>query len=289
MVVKTDIDLSKTTELVVRANRDDHRDWLADAPVCGALLRFGIVHTGASHVVHPYDVRRPDLSGTFVLVCTGGEGQVQLEGTWRPMRAGQACLAPQHSFHAYRAVPGQFWRIAWVRYQEPAGAPPIVSARAPLLAPFDGEPLTRAIEGLHREASQMASPSAMQLWTELIQHYAAAFAEPWRTDDRLRDLWLAVASNLDAEWTLDRLAAVAGISPKQLTRLCKQALGRPPAKQVTALRLQESVRLLVTTSDKVEAIARQVGYRSLFTFSRTFKQFTGHRPSDYRRQHGRIS
>jgi AraC-like DNA-binding protein len=32
----------------------------------------------------------------------------------------------------------------------------------------------------------------------------------------------------------------------------------------------------------VEVIAREVGYRSAFTFSHTFKKFTGSRPSQYR-------
>ncbi|MCI0541052.1 MAG: AraC family ligand binding domain-containing protein [Verrucomicrobiales bacterium] len=177
--MKRDIHLSETTERVVRASRADARDWLADAPVCVMLARHGIVHVGVAEVTHPYEVRRPDLSGTFMMVCSAGEGRVWLEGKWWPMRANAACLAPPHAFHAYRAVPRKAWSIAWVRYQEPDGALPIVNARAPVVAAFDGGPLAAAIVGLHREASGTASPAAMQLWVDLIQHYARTFAEPW--------------------------------------------------------------------------------------------------------------
>jgi AraC-like DNA-binding protein len=282
--MKRDIRLSKTVERVVRARASDTRDWLADAPVCAALGRNGIVHVGVAEVSHPYEVRRPDLSGTFVMVCTGGEGRIWLEGAWQPMRAGAACLAPPHAFHAYRAIPRKAWSIAWVRYQESEGALPIVSARAPVLATFDGGPLSAAIEGLHREAGGTASPAAMQLWVDLIQHYARTFAEPWRTDDRLRAVWQAVAQDLAADWPLTKLAALSGMSEKHFRRLCQQSLGRTPAQHITALRLQHAVLLLTTTAEKVESIARQVGYRSLFTFSHTFKKFTGSRPSEYRRR-----
>lgn len=280
--MKTDIHLSETLERVVRASRADARDWLADAPVCAALARHGIVHVGVAEVAHPYDVRRPDLSGTFVMICTLGEGRVWLEGRWQPMRSGMACLAPPHAFHAYRALPRKSWHIAWVRYQEPEGALPIVNARAPVLAAFDGGPLTAAIEGLQREASGTASPAAMQLWADLIQHYARTFAEPWRTDDRLRAVWHTVARDLADDWSLARLAKLAGMSTKHFTRLCLQSLGRTPAQHITALRLQQAAFLLTTTADKVETIAHQVGYHSLFTFSHSFKKFTGNRPSEYR-------
>ncbi len=280
--MKKDIRLSKTTELVVRASAADARDWLADAPVCAALSRYGIVHVGKAEITAPYSVRRPALSGTFVMMCTGGEGRVWLEGKWQPMLPGMACLAPPNAFHAYRAVPRKSWSIAWVRYRETEGSLPVMSTRAPVLAAFDGGAMENAVAGLWHEAGGTASPAAMQLWVDLIQHYARTFAEPWRTDDRLREVWETVARDLGADWSLGKISALAGISPKQLGRLCQQSLGRTPTQHVTALRLQHAAQLLTTTRDKVEFIAREVGYRSLFTFSHTFKKFTGCRPSEYR-------
>lgn len=280
--MKKDIRLSETIELVVRASLADGREWLADAPMCTALLHHGIVHVGLAEVVHPYEVRRPDLSGTFLMICTAGEGRVWSEGKWQTMRAGKACLAPPHAFHAYKAVPRKEWGIAWVRYQEPEGAQPLVNTRAPVLADFDGEPLAAAIRGLHAEASGTASPAAMNMWADLIQHYARTFAAPWSTDDRLREVWQQVMQNLAADWSLPKLASLATMSTKQFTRLSLHSLGRTPAQHVTTLRVQQAAHLLSKTNEKVESIAREVGYKSLFTFSHTFKKVTGSRPSEYR-------
>ena len=274
--------LSETIELVVRASAEDERDWLVGAPVCATLARHGISHVGVAEITAPYHVRRPDLSGTFVMVCTGGEGRVWIEGEWRPMSGGMACLAPPHAFHAYRAVPRHRWSIAWVRYQEPEGALPIVNNRAPVLTAFDGAALSSAISGLWREAGGAASSAAMHLWVDLIDHYAHTFAAPWRTEDRLREVWEGVVRDLSGDWSIRKLSAFAGLSPKQLGRLCQQSFGRTPAQHLTALRLQRAAHLLATTQDKIESIARQVGYQSVFTFSHTFKKFTGRRPSEYR-------
>lgn len=282
--MKKDIRLSETSEQVVRASAADSRDWLVHAPVCASLAQHGITHVGLAEAVHPYEVRRPDLSGTFIMVCTGGDGRVWLEGEWHPMRAGKACLAPPHAFHAYKALPRKPWQIAWVRYQEPEGALPLVNARAPVLAEFDGAALAAAIRGLHAEAQGAASPAAMQMWADLIQHYAEAFAEPWRTEDRLRHVWQIVARDLAGDWSVSKLAALAAMSTKHFTRRCVQSLGRTPAQHVGSLRIQQAAMLLATTRDKVESIAHQVGYRSLFTFSTTFKKTTGYRPSEYRQR-----
>ena len=182
----------------------------------------------------------------------------------------------------YRTLPRRKRRFVWVRYQEPDGTMPFVDARAGA-----GKFSRQSAARLHGEATGTASPAAMQLWADLIQHYAGTFAEPWRTDDRLRTVWQQVSADLTANWSLARLARLAGLGGKQFGRLCQQSLGRTPSQHVTWLRLQRAASLLSTSDEKVESIARSVGYASLFTFSNNFKRFTGCRPSEYRRRDAR--
>jgi AraC-like DNA-binding protein len=281
--MKTDIRLSETTEQIVRADPNDSRPWMIDAPVCQALGRHRIVHVGVANVVHPYGEERPSLSGTFVMACTAGEGEVLLDGVWSPIRPGRACLAPPHSFHSYRSIKGKSWQIVWVRYQEPEKSSAIVTTRAPLVADFDGKPLRLAVLGLHREACTNAAPVALQYWVELIQYYVDLFIQSWRTDDRLGTVWNKVHSALEEEWPLERLAGIASLSVKQFSRLCIESVGRSPAQHVAWIRIQRAAYLLSHTGDKVESIAYAVGYKSLTTFSHKFRQFSGHRPSSYRK------
>jgi AraC-like DNA-binding protein len=296
--MKPDIDISDTTEAglqslerIVRAADTDARPWLADAPRCPALARYGIAHVGVARAVHPYRVVRTSLRGTFVMSCLEGVGEVRLEGKWTPMRAGTSCVAPPHSLHAYRAVPRKPWTIAWVRYADAdldgsygSGSAANLTNRAPVLERFDGAGLGAAIAGLHREASAKdAMPAAMELWAQLVEHYAQSFLARFRGDDRLLPVWRDVSARLGERWSLGRIARLASLSTKQFARLTREIVGRSPSRHVAWLRLQRAAHLLATTDDKVEAVARAVGYRSLFTFSRQFQRFTGHRPSTYRR------
>ena len=51
--------------------------------------------------------------------------------------------------------------------------------------------------------------------------------------------------------------------------------------QLTFLRMKRAAQLLAETSLKVELVAAEVGYRDPFVFSKTFKRWTGWRPSDF--------
>lgn len=280
--LETDMAGSKSRERVVRANVDDRREWLAGAPVCMALAARHIAHVGVAEARHPYEVVRRDLSGTFMMACCAGEGRVWLDGRWQQFRKGQACVAPPHAVHAYGSVPGKSWEFVWIRYQEPAGRRPLVAASSPMLAAFDGQALRAAVIGLYCEAGGFAAASPMEAWVELIEHYGRQFTHPWREDDRLRHLWETVAADLSADWSVEKLALRVGLSSQQLRRLCQKHLGRKPGEQLAWLRIRQAAALLAAGNEKVEGVARLVGYRSAFTFSSTFKRLTGCRPSEYR-------
>jgi AraC-like DNA-binding protein len=53
-------------------------------------------------------------------------------------------------------------------------------------------------------------------------------------------------------------------------------------QQLTSLRIQRAQELLSTTEDKIETIARTVGYDNVEVFSRVFKRWVGCSPSSYR-------
>jgi AraC-like DNA-binding protein len=271
-----------THEWMVRASASDRRGWLRKAPLCPALARRGISHVGAARAVHPYQVTRPRLSGMFVMACVGGAGEVLLDNRWRRFTSGHACLAPPFAPNAYRCVPGSAWEIVWVRYIQPPRQRPLVFAAAPLLAAFDGEPLRAAVLGLHHEARSEAIPAVLDQWVCLIETYVRRFTQPWREDDRLRRLWEDVTADLAHAWTVDRLAAHAGLSTEQLRRLCLHTLGRSPRQQLIWMRMERAAAQLASGADKVESIARDVGYESVFSFSNTFHRLLGCRPSEYR-------
>ena len=72
---------------------------------------------------------------------------------------------------------------------------------------------------------------------------------------------------LDEDLTLHDMADVAHLSPYHFTRVFRHVTGIPPCEFLTALRLQEAKRLLLTTGLSVTDVCFEVGYSSLGTFT----------------------
>ncbi len=248
---------------------------------CEALAVRHIAHVAVIDAAAPYTIVRTHLSGAFMQVCLAGEGRTLLDGRWYTHRPGLASFAPAHVLHAFHCVPGRRWQLVWVRFM-PSSARSVDGAMSPLMTRFDGRLLQHAVLGLASEMEGAANPGSCALWVDVIERYVGGILEPWRREPRLVAVWNAVQADLARDWTLADMALLANTSEEHLRRLCQKSLGRSPGKQLASLRMAQAARLLSTGGDKVEAVARSVGYANPFAFSNTFKRLTGFRPSDYR-------
>lgn len=98
----------------------------------------------------------------------------------------------------------------------------------------------------------------------------------------IRDMY----DNLGEPLTIDDMARTALFSKFHFSRIFRQVTGISPGRFLSAIRLQEAKRLLVSTSLTVADISNQVGYTSVGTFSSRFKSSVGIAPSLYRRSGG---
>ncbi|MFF9474764.1 AraC family transcriptional regulator [Streptomyces roseolus] len=88
-------------------------------------------------------------------------------------------------------------------------------------------------------------------------------------------------------WTVDALAAEAGVSRATLARRFTAFVGRPPMAYLTEWRLTLAADLLARTDATVASIARQVGYRTPFALSAALKRVHDTRPVELRTAAGR--
>ena len=89
--------------------------------------------------------------------------------------------------------------------------------------------------------------------------------------------------------SLRDISRVAYISTFHFNRVFHQITGLPPAKFISAMRLDEAKRLLLTTQLSVTDICYEVGYNSLGTFTRRFTELVGLGPRQFRRLAERIT
>jgi transcriptional regulator GlxA family with amidase domain len=96
------------------------------------------------------------------------------------------------------------------------------------------------------------------------------------TGDRIAAVLEHARRNLRAPLTIEELAGVARLSPRQFSRVFQQETGQSPAKAVEGLRLQAARMMLENTNRPIEAIAVDAGFgdpeRMRRAFLRAFSQ-----------------
>jgi AraC-like DNA-binding protein len=82
------------------------------------------------------------------------------------------------------------------------------------------------------------------------------------------------------------LARVAHVSPAHFSRQFGTTFGETPHRYLQRRRVERAMELLRETDREVTEICLDVGWGSLGTFSRTFREIVGESPSSYRARFG---
>ncbi|MCH5437706.1 AraC family transcriptional regulator [Bacillus paranthracis] len=92
-----------------------------------------------------------------------------------------------------------------------------------------------------------------------------------------------IESNIDSSLSIEELADVAGFSKYHFHRIFKGIVDEPLSRYVNRLKLERATNLLTYRSDMtVTDIAYHFGFTDSAVFSRTFKNYYGVSPSQYR-------
>ncbi|HEY3684049.1 MAG TPA: AraC family transcriptional regulator [Streptosporangiaceae bacterium] len=80
------------------------------------------------------------------------------------------------------------------------------------------------------------------------------------------------------------LARLAHVSEAHFIRTFRATFGETPHRYLQRRRVERSMRLLRETGRSVTDICLDVGFSSLGTFSRTFRDIVGESPTEFRRR-----
>jgi len=123
------------------------------------------------------------------------------------------------------------------------------------------------------------------LCVEAILVSAASAPHGWLAATRDQSIGTALGAFHQApgaDWTVNRLAKRAGLSPSRFSARFREVLGESPKGYVTAWRMAVAARRLRETDERVDAVGNGVGYVNLPAFSRAFKRQWGCAPSAVR-------
>ena len=261
---------------------NNERLFLKGSAICSELTQHGIEHIGIMQAKAPYEILRFYQQGSFLLACIEGEGEVLIDGGWKRVKAGQACLLAPYMTNGLRAVEGIEWKFAWVRYAEEPRMKSVANRHRPTRGVFQCQSLSDIICGLRNELQQNPHDPVVSCWVSLLQQQVLKFVTPIQIDERLCTIWSAVLKNLANDWTLFALAQIGHISEEHLRRLNNKQLGRSPMQYLIYLRMVEARQKLLESDATIESICHEVGYKNPFSFSNTFEKWMGCRPSALR-------
>lgn len=105
-------------------------------------------------------------------------------------------------------------------------------------------------------------------------------------DQYLLRAWIAYYADPRRRWTVQALAAAAGLSRTAFAARFTKAMGTPPLAVLTDMRLDQARTLLRYDSPSLTEIAFMVGYSSEAAFVRAFRRRFGLPPGRYRQVHG---
>jgi transcriptional regulator GlxA family with amidase domain len=100
--------------------------------------------------------------------------------------------------------------------------------------------------------------------------------------DRIQDALHHIRGNLSKPLSIERLAQVACLSPRQFSRVFRMETGMTPAKAIEALRLESARLMLEQGRVPVEAVARANGFGDRERLRRSFLRTYGRTPQSIR-------
>ena len=147
--------------------------------------------------------------------------------------------------------------------------------------------LTHALIAQHHGTNFARSVSEWFLHTEIRPSFSAqreSLAERvGSTNNAILGSVQMMESHIADPLTLNHLASIAEISPRQLNRIFTQKLGRSTMKYYRELRLENSQKLLINSSLPLTEIALATGFSGSSHFSRTYTAYFGRPPSQARK------
>lgn len=121
----------------------------------------------------------------------------------------------------------------------------------------------------------------LKLGREALGQYNAHIDN--QTSQKLKALRSTVFSNLDEDWTVEKMANVMHLSQSRFFAVYKSQYGCSPVADLIRARIDAARIMLETTNKTIAAVASSLNYKNLSHFMRQFKRLVGMTPNTYRR------
>ncbi len=260
----------------------------------------GVFPRAAYHLV----TRPKGAATSLVILCTAGQGWVELSGKTHTLSPGTLAWLPAHRPHAYGSSDDSAWTIEWAHFtgtetdawRDLLQLPPTGGTLALPASTLPALRLSQLWQHLERGYSLpnlVSAATALRTTFTLLAQHSPSVSSPHTASARQdrSDLTASERVAASAEWMrthlaqsirLEELAQLAAVSVPHYCAIFKRQTGYAPIDWLIRLRIQRACQLLDTTTDPIALIAAQTGFPNPYYFTRTFHRIMGHPPRTYR-------
>jgi len=224
---------------------------------------------------------------------TEGEGLMETrDGSW-PIREGSLILLQPNLWHRYRPLKQTGWMEHYVGFMGAMADNMIQSTdvltESPVLPIGFQESIIRDFQSIFNLAvterpgyHQLCSGLVIQILGQIISLKKNENFRHNPIEEIIQKACLIIRDNPYRNINIEELARDLNVNYSLFRKAFKKYTGLSPMQYHTSLRMKQAVHLLTNTDLSVKEISFNLGFCSVFYFSKLFKEKTYKTPSEYR-------
>lgn len=232
----------------------------------------------------------------ILILCTGGEGWVDIYGEKIEVKSGTLVIIPKNIPHRYGASTRNPWSIYWAHFDgynagsffSWAAVSKIISLSVP------GEKLrylTGLFDSIYEELEKgyyvdnlvFTSNAFAYFLSVIFSLYRASSSFPPKQAKYIEDAVRFMQDNVERSLTLADISSELKLSCNHIINLFKSKTGCTPIDYFIRLKIQKACQFLELTDLTVSEIAARLGFSDQYYFSRIFRKIMDLPPSRYRK------
>lgn len=233
----------------------------------------------------------PDYN-KFYFICEG-EGLIKIGETEYYPEKGQMILMPAGVLQSYSTINSNTFKKYWCHFTAKIGDINLFDfLNVPYLINVNDDV---KVKGLFESLLMMQeNPKLYSLLKEkailmeIISYYLeqaqgdSAISSKFSSIDKLNSVLKYIQEHISENITVETLASYVHFHPNYFTGVFKKYMGMPPIQYINKIRFERAKYLLKTTDLHITEIATRTGFCDIYYFSKSFKNYSGYSPSDFR-------
>ena len=225
---------------------------------------------------------------------TEGEGIMETRDGSFPIREGSIILLRPNLWHRYRPLKNKGWKEHYIGFvgetaNKMINSTDILNESPVIQIGFNENIINTFQEILNHVRSekpgyhQICSGLVIYILGQIISIKKNANFMHSQVEKAIQKACMIIRDNPSRNLNIEELARELYTNYSLFRRAFKKYTGLSPMQYHTALRMKQAVHLLTNTELSVKEISFNLGFCSVFYFSKLFKEKTGRTPSEFRR------